>query len=132
MLDTQIPEWGLIFATSVQCVWFVKTRLMEKNGIPTAYMDVADGQVHPYTEESAADIYLRHLIKDYNADSFREQTVPFSMNVNLKATKAIGKWMQLSFFANKIIDYTPDYYSNGQLIRRNVSPYFGVEASFTL
>lgn len=132
MLDTQIPEWGLIFATSVQCVWFVKTRLMEKNGIPTAYMDVADGQVHPYTEESAADIYLRHLIKDYNADSFREQTVPFSMNVNLKATKAIGKWMRLSFFANKIIDYTPDYYSNGQLIRRNVSPYFGVEASFTL
>lgn len=30
MFDTQIPEWGLIFATSVQCSWFVKTQDMPK------------------------------------------------------------------------------------------------------
>lgn len=130
MLDTQIPEWGLIFATSVQCMWFVKTQNMAKNGIPTAYMDVADGELHPYTAESANDPLLSHLIKTYNADSFRQFTVPFAMNVNLKATKSIGKFMKLSMFANKIIDYTPDYYSNGYKIRRNVSPYFGVEANF--
>ena len=117
MLDTQIPEWGLIFATSVQCMWFVKTQNMAKNGIPTAYMDVADGELHPYTEESANDPLLSHLIKTYNADSFRQFTVPFAMNVNLKATKSIGKFMKLSMFANKIIDYTPDYYSNGYKIR---------------
>ena len=34
-------------------------------------------------------------------------------------------------FANKIIDYPPDYSSNGYKIRRNVSPYFGVEANLT-
>ena len=111
-------------------MWFVKTQNMAKNGIPTAYMDVADGELHPYTEESANDPLLSHLIKTYNADSFRQFTVPFAMNVNLKATKSIGKFMKLSMFANKIIDYTPDYYSNGYKIRRNVSPYFGVEANF--
>lgn len=53
------------------------------------------------------------------------------MSVNLKATKTIGKFLRLSMFANKIIDYTPDYYSNGYKIRRNVSPYFGVEVNLT-
>ncbi len=131
MFDTQIPEWGLIFATSVQCSWFVKTQNLEKNGRPTAYLDVADGQLHEYTDESAADAVLRHLIKYYNSDSFKQFTVPFAMSVNLKATKTLGKYLRLSMFANKIIDYTPDYYSNGYKIRRNVSPYFGVEANLT-
>ncbi len=131
MFDTQIPEWGLIFATSVQCSWFVKTQNLEKNGRPTAYLDVTDGQLHDYTDESAADAMLSHLIKYYNSDSFKQFTVPFAMSVNLKATKTLGKYLRLSMFANKIIDYTPDYYSNGYKIRRNVSPYFGVEANLT-
>lgn len=131
MLDTQIPEWGLIFATSLQCSWFVKTQTMPKNGRPTAYLDVADGELHDYTDASASDPMLSHLIKTYNDDAFKEFSVPFAMSVNLKATKTVGKYLRLSMFANKIIDYTPDYYSNGYKIRRNVSPYFGVEANFT-
>lgn len=131
MFDTQIPEWGLIFATSVQCSWFVKTQDMPKNGRPTAYLDAADGALHEYTDASAADPVLSRLIKTYNDDAFRQFTVPFAMSVNLKATKTIGKLLRLSMFANKIIDYTPDYYSNGYKIRRNVSPYFGVEANLT-
>lgn len=131
MLDTQIPEWGLIFATSLQCAWFVKTQTMPKNGRPTAYLDVADGELHDYTDASASDPMLSHLIKTYNDDAFKEFSVPFAMSVNLKATKTVGKYLRLSMFANKIIDYTPDYYSNGYKIRRNVSPYFGVEANFT-
>ena len=131
MFDTQIPEWGLIFATSVQCSWFVKTQDMPKNGRPTAYLDAADGALHEYTDASAADPVLSRLIKTYNDDAFRQFTVPFAMSVNLKATKTIGKFLRLSMFANKIIDYTPDYYSNGYKIRRNVSPYFGVEANLT-
>ncbi len=131
MFDTQIPEWGLIFATSVQCSWFVKTQDMPKDGRPTAYLDAADGALHEYTDASAADPVLSRLIKTYNDDAFRQFTVPFAMSVNLKATKTIGKFLRLSMFANKIIDYTPDYYSNGYKIRRNVSPYFGVEANLT-
>ena len=131
MFDTQIPEWGLIFATSVQCSWFVKTQNIPKNGRPTAYLDATDGALHEYTDASAADPVLSRLIKTYNNDAFRQFTVPVAMSVNLKATKTIGKFIRLSMFANKIIDYTPDYYSNGYKIRRNVSPYFGVEANLS-
>ena len=130
--DTQIPEWKLIFTTSVQCMWLVRTKLMWKNGTPMAYLSSEDGELHDYTDESAKDTYLMQLIKTYNADSFKPFTVPMSMIVNLKVTKEIGKYMRLSFFANKILDYLPDYTANGKVIRRNASPYFGVEAGFTI
>ncbi len=132
MLDTQVPEWGLIFSTSVQCVWFVSTRQMWRNGVPVSYIDVADGALHPYTEQSAADPYLQFLIKTYNDDSFRWQTVPIALYVNLKVTKTIGRWLRLSLFANRLLDYLPDYTSNGLLVRRNVDPYFGMELNFSL
>ncbi len=130
--DTQIPEWKLIFTTSVQCMWLVRTRLMWKDGTPKAYLSAADGELHDYTAASAGDSYLMQLIKAYNQDSFKPFTVPMSMIVNLKVTKEIGKYMRLSFFANKILDYLPDYTANGRVIRRNASPYFGVEAGFTI
>ena len=40
--------------------------------------------------------------------------------------------MRLSSLANKILDYLPDYTANGRTIRRNASPYFGVEAGLSL
>ena len=130
--DTQIPEWKLIFTTSVQCMWLVRTKLMWKNGTPRAYLSAEDGELHDYTADSANDPYLMQLVKSYNDDSFKPFTVPMSMIVNLKVTKEIGKYMRLSFFANKILDYLPDYTANGRVIRRNASPYFGVEAGFTI
>lgn len=130
--DTQIPEWKLIFTTSVQCMWLVRTQQKWKNGMPIAYLSAEDGQLHEYTKDSEKDAYLMQLVKTYNDDQFKAFTVPMSMIVNLKVTKEIGKYMRLSFFANKILDYLPDYTANGQVIRRNASPYFGVEAGFTI
>lgn len=130
--DTQIPEWKLIFTTSFQCMWLIRTKTLWKDGTPTAYISADDGQLHDYTAQSQQDIYLTQLVKTYNTALFEPFTVPMSMTVNLKATKEIGKYMRLSFFANKILDYMPDYEANGRVIRRNVSPYFGVEANFTL
>ena len=130
--DTQIPEWKLIFTTSVQCMWLVRTKQLWKNGTPMSYISSEDGQLHDYTEESQQDKFLMQLVKTYNDAQFKPFTVPMSMVVNLKVTKEIGKFMRLSFFANKILDYLPDYTANGKVIRRNASPYFGVEAGFTI
>lgn len=130
--DTQVPEWKLIFTTSVQSMWLVRTKTLWKNGRPMAYISAADGQLHGFTADSEQDIYLKQLVKTYNTDIFKPFTVPMSMIVNLKVTKEIGRYMRLSFFANKILDYMPDYKANGRVVRRNVSPYFGVEANFTI
>lgn len=130
--DTQIPEWKLIFTTSVQCMWMIRTKQMWKNGTPMAYMSYVDGQLHDFKDADRSDPYLIQLVRTYNEEQFKPFTVPMSMLVNLKVTKEIGKYMRLSFFANKILDYLPDYTANGKVIRRNASPYFGVEAGFTI
>jgi len=130
--DTQIPEWGFIFTTSAQFMWLVKTQMQDKNGYPIGYISSADGKIHPFTPTDENDIFLKQLIKKYSDTQFIPFTVPMSMIINLKATKQIGKYIKLSFFANKILDYLPDYNSAGRIVRRNASPYFGVEANFRI
>ena len=131
MFDTQIPRWGLIFSTSVQCMWYVKTRRLRDNGVPTAYISAADGKIHPYTEADRSDIMLQYLIRYFNETSYATQTVPPAVYLNLKATKEIGRHLRISAFVNRIVDYLPDYTNNGILIRRTSSAYFGMEAQLT-
>ncbi len=107
LLTPGYREWKLIFTTSVQCMWMIRTKQMKKNGMPIAYISSEDGQLHDYTEESLNDPYLLQLARTYNDDQFKAFTVPMSMVVNLKVTKEIGRYMRLSFFANKILDYLP-------------------------
>jgi len=51
------------------------------------------------------------------------------MNLNLKATKQIGKYLDLSLFVNRLLTVSPDYHRGTQLIRRTTNPYFGMEAN---
>jgi hypothetical protein len=130
--DTQIPRWGLIFTTSVQCMWWMKTTRMWQNGVPAYYMSAEDGLLRPYTEADRSDLYLQYLVKKYNDESFTTQTVPTAVYLNLKATKKIGRWLKISAFVNRIVDYLPDYKSNGLTIRRTSDAYFGMEANITI
>ncbi len=133
LLDTQIPEWGLIFSTSVQAMWFVATQRLPQNGTPKQYLSAADGQLHDYTAEAVAENpLLQHLIYSVSDAAFERYTIPPAIYVNLKITKNIGQWLSLSLFVNKLIDYTPDFTRNGVLIRRNESPYFGMEMTFKI
>ncbi len=130
--DTQIPRWGLVFTTSIQCMWWMKTTRMRQNGRPDFYISAADGQLHPYTDADTHDVLLQYLIKNYNEESYRTQRVPPAVYLNLKATKRIGRWMRISAFVNRIVDYLPDYKSNGLTIRRTSDAYFGMEATITI
>jgi hypothetical protein len=132
MFDTQIPRWGLIFSTSIQCMWFVKTTRLRQNGVPVSYIAAADGLLHDYANDAESNHILQYLVKTYNEDIYRTQKVPTALYVNLKATKQIGKWLKISAFANRILDYLPDYESNGITVRRTSDAYFGMELNFTL
>ncbi len=131
MFDTQIPRWGLVFSTSIQCMWYLKTTRLRDNGTPSQYISAADGQLHPYTDDSRNDLMLQYLVKHYNEQAYATQTVPPAVYINLKATKQIGRILKISAFVNRIIDYLPEYTVNGLTIRRTSSPYFGMEANFT-
>lgn len=131
MFDTQIPRWGLIFSTSIQCMWYMKTTRMWQNGVPAYYLS-ADGELRPYDRDNLPDPLLAYLIKNYNDDAYKPFKIPTAVYLNLKATKKIGKFLKVSAFVNRIVDYLPDYTSNGLTIRRSSNAYFGMEINLSL
>ena len=95
-----------------------------------AWVDAA-GNEHPFTEADKTDTQLQWLVQKYADGYFDRSTVPFSMDVNLKATKHFGRWARLAMYVNRLFSAYPDYYRNGVLVRRSASPYFGMELTFT-
>ncbi len=132
MFDTQIPRWGLIFTTTIQGVWWVKSQRLPENGLPVGYISADDGLVHPFTADDAADELKQHLVRNFSPQLFDRMKIPTALYVNLKATKQVGRHLRLSAYVNRILDYLPDYKSNGLTIRRTSEAYFGMEATITI
>ncbi|MCD8317746.1 MAG: TonB-dependent receptor [Paraprevotella sp.] len=130
--DTDVPKLKLGISLSLQCMWLTAEQSMPKQKTPDRYMD-ADGVIRPFTESDAQDPVLQLLIRPYNPAQAERQTEPFSMNVNLKATKKrLNDKIMVALFVNKLWDAHPDYVRNGYQVRRYVNPYFGVELNFKL
>ncbi|MES5005009.1 TonB-dependent receptor [Prevotella disiens] len=130
--DTTIPKLKLGFSLSAQCIWQTAEQSMYKENIPLKYMDV-NGNIHPFTEADTHDLYLQHLVRTYTDGMFLRQTVPFSMDLNFKATKKLfNDKLMVALFVNKMWDAHPDYERNNFVIRRYVTPYFGLEMNVKL
>lgn len=131
-LDTDLPRLRLGLSLSAQCVWLTASQNMPKENVPTKYMD-ADGNIHPYTEAERQDVVLAFLVRTNNSSLYERQTVPFSMNLNLKATKKLlRERLLVALFVNKLWDAHPSYVRNNFKIRRYVTPYFGLELNLKL
>lgn len=131
MFDTQLPKFGLVLTTTIQCMWYVKTRRLPQNGIPVAYMSADDGLMHDFTGFAETPA-LQYLVQDYNPALYSTYTIPTAMYVNLKASKTIGRSLKIAVFVNRIVDYLPDFKSNGLTVRRSSDAYFGMELNLTL
>ncbi|MDE6334736.1 MAG: TonB-dependent receptor plug domain-containing protein, partial [Muribaculaceae bacterium] len=131
LFDTQIKSLGLIFSTAIECMWRTSTEELPDNNTPFAYISVADGLEHPYTAQAvAADPLLRYL--DKKNSTAQRNSIPMAAYVNLKASKEIGNYMRIALFVNRILDYLPDYTSNGMIVRRSSGLYFGMELNLTI
>lgn len=133
MFDTQIPRLGMIFSTSFQCQWFSGSQTTARENRPDYYIDY-NLETHPFTDADAEDGVKGQMLRTYTESTFAYSKIPFSMNINFKATKKLyGDKIAIALFVNKIIDVSPDYYNVvGNLVRRSVLPYFGMELNFKL
>lgn len=131
MFDTYLERIGMIFSLSFQCAWFKSYQSLWNDGVPFAYVDKY-GNEYAFTEEDKTDVYLKNLVYSYSDSIYEKTTTPFSMDINLKATKKVGEFMNIALFVNRIIGVYPDYYRGNTLIRRSSSPYFGMELNFKL
>ena len=132
IIDTWLSKIGVKLSETIECSWFQNRTNGRISGTPIAYMDLS-GKLQPYTEADMHDLYKQHLIIQYNDAAFNKTKNPFFMYVNFKATKDFGKHISVSLFADRILDYVPDYESNGLEVRRTaLSPYFGMELNLRL
>lgn len=132
-LDSHLPRIGLGLSLSFQCNWFSSSQMMPVSNYPDSYVSLKDGQSYPYTEADRLDSHLQWLKRSYSDSSFERYVVPFMMITNLKATKRFMKdRLQVALFVNKILDYSPDIERKGFVIRRNQTPYFGMELMINL
>ncbi|TKG95740.1 TonB-dependent receptor [Puteibacter caeruleilacunae] len=130
--DTNLKEMGLIFSTSLQCMWFKSMKYIPHNGMPDYYID-KNGNMFPYTEEHTKDPVLKFLYDKPDPHEFDERREPFAADLNLTVSKTIGDNIDLSFYVNRILNYYPSYtQSNGARVHRNVTPYFGMELKINL
>lgn len=130
--DSSIPALKLGISLSAQCLWFTANQSITKEASPEQYM-LSDGSVHPFTPADANDLVLSNLVRTISSVSFERQVTPFSMNINLKATKRLlDNKLMVALFVNKLWDAHPDYKRNNLVIRRFVTPYFGLEMSVKL
>lgn len=131
-LDTDVQKLKLGFSLSAQCLWFTTSQRKPVNNYPVQYI-APDGTIHQWQDSDADDMYLRWLVRDYSPSQFEENRVPLAINVNMKVTKKLfDDRLHIAMFCNKLLDYTPDYDSRGTIIRRHVTPYFGLEMNIKL
>lgn len=126
--DTYLNNIGMAFSVTAQCTWYTANQSLWNNGTPVSYVDKG-GKLHLFTEADATDVQLQHLVNKYADDYFNRKVVPFEMGINLKATKEIGKYMQLSLFVNRLLNVAPIYHRGTREVKRIYNPYFGMEAN---
>lgn len=91
---------------------------------PFAYFG-PDGVVRDYTDESAADPYLKWLVRSYNQAAFRWENIPFYMTTNLKVTKKLFREkVMAAMFITQMFNYMPSYKIDGVRVRPPCIPLF--------
>jgi len=101
---------------------------------PESYMDL-DGNVHPWTQESAQDPALQRLIiRSGNIYTFAADGYNPYFFANISITKEIGKHLSFSFFANNVSNARPVVTSRATGVSAIFTPsfYYGLRCRIKL
>jgi len=128
---THIKELKMVFSATLQVVWFRSLQYIyeDKNGKPYLYTETAVDDVysdcttekylnpvgyidhamiyHEFDPTLASSKPYSDLIKTYYNWFFTEKIYDPYYQINLKLTKEISSFVELSFFANNITNYRP-------------------------
>lgn len=132
LADAWIPSIDLSVSLAMETQWLFLETNTYPDRVPKSYIDIT-GKVRPYTKECMSDSRLSQLIRQDSPYFEPGLNIPFSTDINLKASKAFfRKQVMVALFVNKIWSYSPDYDHNGVTIRRVRKPYFGLEINYKL
>ena len=129
--DVYIKKIGLTVSATFELSFYTLHQTAWRDSVPTQYIDAQTNTLHPYTPQMQTDEVLSKLIYHTNDYTFRNK-IPFAGYLNLRVQKTVTKYATISLYVNKLLDYLPSYTKDGQVIRRNASPYFGMEVNLTI
>lgn len=125
--DTKIERLGLIFSSTFQTLWYTLWKNTPNNGMPTYYID-RDNKQYPYMQKDSTDPILRFLYDKPYENQFAAMREPIAIDYNLKVSKTISKHIDLGFYVNSLLHYYADVHRpGGFVVKRDSSPYFGME-----
>ncbi len=130
--NTHIPNYGLVFTTKLQFIWFYQYKDRYYDGVPEHYFGL-DMQKKAFTEEDKAKEELKPLVLTKPDIFFEPDKTPLRASLDFKVSKDFGKHIRLAFFVNRLVFYSPYYYDKFGIydkIRRG--PYFGSEINIKI
>lgn len=147
-LITRIPSVGLIFSLKGQCVWFDKSRRsIELDGqdmvrnidganvvMPLAFIDFKGEMTTTLPDDIMDNAQTKSYVQYYKDNYFWEDNPkPYAM-ADVRMTKEIGKWLQLSVYANNFTNRKPKRYlkSSDTYVYKNSDIYFGCDMKIKL
>lgn len=133
IVDTYLPSLDMNISASLQGDIFRSDLNLNRIAEPYAYFGT-DKVVHAFTEESAKDPMLQHLIRPVSKTDGMEKRTPFTFNANFKISKRIYKSVKASMFVNRLFTHYQPYTYNGVRVDRKDAngPYFGMEINFNI
>ncbi|MCK3683398.1 carboxypeptidase-like regulatory domain-containing protein [Maribellus sp. YY47] len=153
---THIPDLKMIFTFTLQTIWMDKSQSFweDNKGNPLAYSIGENGerlygqkndgkklnidpigffdmnmQYHDWQNDYSFVAPYSTMVTKYDSDYFDQESYPVSWQINLKLTKELGHYANLSFFANNLLNQRPlvKLSKTGIYQRMNQPAYFGAE-----
>lgn len=159
-ITTHIPKIRMIVSMNTQVIWMDQTAYQWKNdgknvaysltsgnekvygnyeNVDKIYVDpigYLDKQMQYHNWQSANSFVapFSFMVDAYDNDNFTTDKYPVSWQINLKLTKEIGNKVQLSFFANNLLNHRPvvKFARSDSYMRINQTSYFGAEIKLSL
>jgi len=131
MIDTYIPNLGLIVSASVQGSLYNYEKKDDRIPEPTSYIGL-DGVVQPFLDSDRTDLYKQWLVRNVSVTDNISTRETYTIRANFKVTKIIYRSLKTSMFVNRLFSYEHSYYFLGNKIERQGGnkPYFGMELNY--
>lgn len=128
-INTRLPRLKLIVTNFLQIVWFESRQLgRDVDVYPYQYLNL-NGEILDFTREKMVQVpQLKGLRREFSSPRYNKEKKPVSLLMNMKLTKEFNRSVKLSFFANNIIQFNPEYKTSFLRTRKNWhAPFFGTE-----
>lgn len=130
---TRVPGLRMILSTTIQMIWYDMYYFPKFDEIPL-YLVYSDETSKEFSSDMNVNAEYKNFVIVKSQNYYLKEIMPPLLQTNFRLSKDISDNLKLSFYANNLFNYRPEYElkRTGSFIRRNPSLYFGAEIRIIL